>query len=215
MKKPKKKKHDISGVSSVGPTSDVPLNSHEFNKFMHGSRVQRAPLDSVPREAPVPPQGAPGGSGRLGAPKKKLGHGAPRRCLGCSSQPPLKSLSFRLVTPQARHNKGSQGEPLPHQGAPTLNPNPTLTPTSARALPLTLALTSALALAPALTSTAPRVSSRSRARATRSLSSRACTTRSSSRRPRSHGPLTSASSPRWSSSADTWTASSWRRAPTP
>jgi len=35
-KKPKKKKHDISGVSSVGLTSDVPLNSHEFNKFMHG-----------------------------------------------------------------------------------------------------------------------------------------------------------------------------------
>merc|ERR1712106_260747 len=36
VKKPKKKKHDISGVSSVGLTSDVPLNSHEFNKFMHG-----------------------------------------------------------------------------------------------------------------------------------------------------------------------------------
>merc|ERR1719469_1377649 len=36
-KKPKKlKKHDISGVSSVGLTSDVPLNSLEFNKFMHG-----------------------------------------------------------------------------------------------------------------------------------------------------------------------------------
>lgn len=35
-RKPKKKKHDISGVTSVGLTSDKPLNSHEFNKFMHG-----------------------------------------------------------------------------------------------------------------------------------------------------------------------------------
>tara|TARA_B110001452_G_scaffold2798_1_gene2435 strand:+ start:675 stop:2270 length:1596 start_codon:yes stop_codon:yes gene_type:complete len=32
----KKKKHDISGVSSVGLTTTEPLNSHEFNKFMHG-----------------------------------------------------------------------------------------------------------------------------------------------------------------------------------
>ena len=40
-KKPKKKKHDISGVSSVGLTTTDPLNSHEFNKFMHGVIKER------------------------------------------------------------------------------------------------------------------------------------------------------------------------------
>jgi len=39
--KNKLKKHDISGVSSVGLTNDTPLNSHEFNKFMHGIIKER------------------------------------------------------------------------------------------------------------------------------------------------------------------------------
>ena len=58
MKKVKKKKHDISGVSSVGLTSDVPLNSHEFNKFMHGSTLK------VPPSWAVPQLGCCGSSGR-------------------------------------------------------------------------------------------------------------------------------------------------------
>eukprot|EP00964_Phaeocystis_antarctica_P137268 scaffold101780_cov42-Phaeocystis_antarctica.AAC.1 len=35
--------------------------------------------------APVPPQRAPGGSGRLGTPRKRPTHWAPSHCLGCSS----------------------------------------------------------------------------------------------------------------------------------
>ena len=58
VKKVKKKKHDISGVSSVGLTSDVPLNSHEFNKFMHDSMLK------VPPSWAVPQLGCCGSSGR-------------------------------------------------------------------------------------------------------------------------------------------------------
>ena len=41
-KKPKKKKHDISGVSSVGLTSDVPLNPVEL-------------VEPSPSSSPSPP----------------------------------------------------------------------------------------------------------------------------------------------------------------
>eukprot|EP00964_Phaeocystis_antarctica_P034784 scaffold19817_cov64-Phaeocystis_antarctica.AAC.3 len=37
-----------------------------------------------PSSAPVPPQGAPGGSDQLGTPRARLSW-APRHCLGCSS----------------------------------------------------------------------------------------------------------------------------------
>ena len=40
-KKTKLKKHDLSGVGSVGLTCSTPLNSHEFNKFMHGLIKER------------------------------------------------------------------------------------------------------------------------------------------------------------------------------
>ena len=38
-----------------------------------------------PSSAPAPPQGAPGGSGQLGTPRKRPTHWAPSHCLGCSS----------------------------------------------------------------------------------------------------------------------------------
>ena len=38
-----------------------------------------------PGSAPAPPQGAPGGSGRLGTPGKRPTHWTPRHRLGCSS----------------------------------------------------------------------------------------------------------------------------------
>ena len=44
-----------------------------------------------PRSAPVPPQGAPDGSGRLGTPRERRAHRVPSHCLGCSSEPPPKS----------------------------------------------------------------------------------------------------------------------------
>ena len=44
-----------------------------------------------PSSPPVPPQGAPGGSGQVGTPRVRHSHWAPSHCLGCSSEPPPKS----------------------------------------------------------------------------------------------------------------------------
>ena len=46
---------------------------------------QSPPLWQCPSSAPVPPQGAPGGSGQLGLPRKRPAHWAPSHCPGCSS----------------------------------------------------------------------------------------------------------------------------------
>ena len=51
----------------------------------------------------MPPQGAPGGSGRLGAPRGRPGHSDPGHCLGFSSDPPLKSPISPSLTIQAGH----------------------------------------------------------------------------------------------------------------
>ena len=45
----------------------------------------KCPPWQCPSSAPVPPQGAPGGSGQLGAPGKRPAHWTPSHCLGCSS----------------------------------------------------------------------------------------------------------------------------------
>ena len=52
--------------------------------LMHDSMV-KAPSWQRPSPTPVPPQGAPGGSGWLGAPRKRPARWAPSHCLGCSS----------------------------------------------------------------------------------------------------------------------------------
>ena len=41
----------------------------------------RCPLGSAPSSAPAPPEGAPGGSGQLGTPRKRPAHWAPNHCL--------------------------------------------------------------------------------------------------------------------------------------
>ena len=56
----------------------------------------KVPSWQCPRSAPVPPQGAPGGSGRLGTPRVRPSHWAPRHHLGCSSQPLPKPLYSRI-----------------------------------------------------------------------------------------------------------------------
>ena len=48
-----------------------------------GSMVKVPPWQ-CPSSAPVPPQGAPGGSGQLGTPRERSAHWEPSRCLGCS-----------------------------------------------------------------------------------------------------------------------------------
>ena len=48
------------------------------------------PPGQCPSSAPVPPQGAPGGSRWLSTPRARLSHWAPCHCLGCSSEPPPK-----------------------------------------------------------------------------------------------------------------------------
>ena len=59
------------------------------------------PYWQCPRLATAPPQGAPGGSGRLGTPRERLGHWAPRHCLGCSSWAPPKPPISPPLTLQA------------------------------------------------------------------------------------------------------------------
>ena len=59
---------------------------------------------------PVPPQGAPGGSGQLGTPRKRPAHWAPSHCLGCSSQPPPKSPISPPLPFQARLNVDALAE---------------------------------------------------------------------------------------------------------
>ena len=54
-----------------------------------------------PSTAPMPPQGAPGGSGQLGTPSKRPAHWPPSHSLGCSSKPPAKPSLSPPLTIQA------------------------------------------------------------------------------------------------------------------
>ena len=45
----------------------------------------KVPLWQGPSSPPTPPQGAPGGSGQLGTPRKRPPYWVPPHCLGCSS----------------------------------------------------------------------------------------------------------------------------------
>ena len=51
----------------------------------------KAPPWQCPSSAPVPPQGAPDGSGQLRTPRVRPSHRGLSHCLGCSSQPPPES----------------------------------------------------------------------------------------------------------------------------
>jgi hypothetical protein len=58
---------------------------------VHGASAwSKVQSGQCPSSAVVPPQGAPGGSGRLGTPRERPTLWAPNHCLGCSSQPPPK-----------------------------------------------------------------------------------------------------------------------------
>ena len=76
--------HEIEALRGLGPSL------RRLGVQQHG---QSAPLGSAPGapRAPGPPQGAPGGSGQLGALSKRPAHWAPSHCLGGSSEPPPKS----------------------------------------------------------------------------------------------------------------------------
>ena len=74
-----------------------------------GSMVRVLPWQR-PSSAPAPPQGAPGGSGQLGTPRKRPAHWAPSHCLGCSSQPPPKSPISPPLPFQARLNVDALAE---------------------------------------------------------------------------------------------------------
>jgi hypothetical protein len=66
----------------------------------HGQSAPWAAPQLRPSSARVPPQGAPGGSGQLGTPKKSSAHWEPSHCLGSSSRPPPKAADF-TASPQA------------------------------------------------------------------------------------------------------------------
>ena len=66
-----------------------------------------------PSSAPAAPQGAPGGSGRLGTPWARPSHWAPSHCLRCSSEPPPRSPpSPRRVSLQVAHQLNVSLPPL-------------------------------------------------------------------------------------------------------
>ena len=91
---------------------------------------------------PAPPQGAPGGSGRLGTPRKRPSHWAPSHGLGCSSEPPPKPPISAPLTLQAAKEATV---PLPGRYEDWRRPHPHTTPArlsihARHALPLTLTL---------------------------------------------------------------------------
>ena len=86
--------HPAIGPQPVGRFPSAPMagfgtgtrqqRSKLFISQEHNSMVKVAPWQR-PSSAPVPPQGAPGGSRQLGTPKKRPTHWAPSHCLGCLS----------------------------------------------------------------------------------------------------------------------------------
>ena len=68
----------------------------------------KVPPWRCPSSAPVPPRGAPGGSGQLGTPRVRPRHWAPSHCLGCSSDPPPKSPISPPLTIQVSGSEASE-----------------------------------------------------------------------------------------------------------
>eukprot|EP00964_Phaeocystis_antarctica_P110857 scaffold75194_cov54-Phaeocystis_antarctica.AAC.1 len=60
-----------------------------------------------PSSAPVPPLGAPGGSGQLSTPRERPALLAPSHCLRCSSEPPPKPPIPPPLTIQAGAGDGA------------------------------------------------------------------------------------------------------------
>jgi hypothetical protein len=75
---------------------NIEMESHEEK---HSSTAKRPPPGQCPSTAPVPPQSAPSGSGRLNTlrGRRRPGHWAPRSCLGCelsASKEPICIIAF-------------------------------------------------------------------------------------------------------------------------
>ena len=70
---------------------------HAGLRYLRRPRAAAPQLRSqCPSHALVPPQGAPGGSGQLSTPMKRLAHWAPSHCPRCSSppKPPIDFTAF-------------------------------------------------------------------------------------------------------------------------
>ena len=90
--------HRVSVAAWVPRVLSVVGHGRTRRPRQHPSYAPATPQSS----APVPPRGAPGGTGRLGTPRRQTlrrrdlwGAGAPRHCLGCSSEPRASRLHPR------------------------------------------------------------------------------------------------------------------------
>ena len=83
-----------SYTSAIGVESD-PV---ELAKLLGNRSMVKVQSAQCPSSAPAPPQGAPGGSGQLGTPRKRPAHWALGHCPRCSSQPPPKPPSLPPLT---------------------------------------------------------------------------------------------------------------------
>ena len=91
----------MAGIGDHAQLTEQNLSEEELFAERCASTVKVRLPWQCPSSAPVPPQGAPGGSGQLGTPRKRPTHWAPSHCLECSSQPPPKPPISPPLTIQA------------------------------------------------------------------------------------------------------------------
>ena len=84
----------MAGIGDHAQLTEQNLSEEELFAERCASAVKVRLPWQCPSSAPVPPQGAPGGSGQLGTPSGRPAHWAPGHRLGCANELPPKAAHF-------------------------------------------------------------------------------------------------------------------------